>query len=93
MDFPLDHRPLTRGALLRWRAHSPNGQGAAWMLLAGTGFTFNGLLVKTLAQGGMDPFQISLARVFFALRFKVVRSGPGRVSQYSAKLRPATCST
>jgi drug/metabolite transporter (DMT)-like permease len=67
MDFPLDHRPLTRGALLRWRALSPNGQGAAWMLLAGTGFTLNGLLVKTLAQGGMDPFQISLARVFFAL--------------------------
>ena len=40
---------------------------AFWMVLAGTGFTLNGLLVKLLSAGGMDPFQTSLARVFFAL--------------------------
>ncbi len=80
MEFAPDHRSLTQRALQRWRALSPNGQGAAWMLLAGTGFTLNGLLVKTLAQGGMDPFQISLARVFFALVALlpfIWKAGPG----------------
>jgi drug/metabolite transporter (DMT)-like permease len=67
MDFPLDHRPFTLPARRRWRRLSPNAQGAFWMILAGTGFTLNGLLVKTLSAGGMDPFQTSLARVFFAL--------------------------
>ncbi len=67
MDFPLDHRPFTIPARRRWRRLSPNAQGAFWMILAGTGFTLNGLLVKTLSAGGMDPFQTSLARVFFAL--------------------------
>ena len=67
MEFPLDHRPFSLTAQRRWRRLSPNAQGAVWMVLAGTGFTLNGLLVKTLSAGGMDPFQTSLARVFFAL--------------------------
>ena len=45
MDFPIGHRPFSVPARRRWRRLSPNAQGAFWMVLAGTGFTLNGLLV------------------------------------------------
>lgn len=45
---------------------SPNQQGAFWMTAAAAGFTLNAALAKLLALGGMDVFQIALARAFFA---------------------------
>ncbi len=56
--------PTQRGALDKL---SPNQRGAIWMMGATIGFTLNGAMVKALAQLGMDAFQISFARAFFAL--------------------------
>ena len=43
-----------------------NQQGALLLVVSAFGATINSTLAKLLANGGMDPFQISLARAFFA---------------------------
>ena len=43
-----------------------NQQGALLLVASALGATINATLAKLLANGGMDPFQIALARAFFA---------------------------
>ncbi len=43
-----------------------NQLGAAWAIIAASGFTLNGALVRDLALEGIHPFQISFARAGFA---------------------------
>lgn len=43
-----------------------NEQGALLLIASAFGFTVNSTMAKVLANGGMDPFQIALARAFFA---------------------------
>ena len=49
------------------RGLTANQFGALWAMIAATGFTLNGALVRDLALEGMHPFQISFARAAFAL--------------------------
>ncbi len=50
----------------RFAALAANEQGALLIVVSALGFTVNSTLAKLLANGGMDPFQIALARAFFA---------------------------
>ncbi|MEX2408309.1 MAG: DMT family transporter, partial [Rhodovibrionaceae bacterium] len=50
----------------RQAALTGNQLGALWAMIAASGFTLNGALVRDLALDGVHPFQISLARAGFA---------------------------
>lgn len=55
------------GLRTRFAGLDANLQGAAWMVVAATVFSINGVLVKELAFSGMSFWQIAFARAFFAL--------------------------
>ncbi len=63
----------------RFAALSTNAQGAVWMVGAAAVQMTNVTLIKLLALGGLDAFQIALGRAFFAfgalLPF-LLRGGP-----------------
>ncbi|MBB3065284.1 DMT family transporter [Limibacillus halophilus] len=63
----ITEKPTSSSIVLRFARLTPNARGACWMVLGALGFAINGALIKYLAYDGLDPFQIAMARAFFAL--------------------------
>ena len=50
----------------RWQSLDQRQQAVAWMLGSALFFSLNMAMIKLLAIGGLNPFQIAFARSFFA---------------------------